>query len=434
MPTCWIILNIAMNNKIKSIIGNIVRDTTYNCYCMSKQGLFGRCIDKFYSKTLSLFGFSYFPIISAQKYQEQLGIVLLKDIVADRIGWEGNVVYDDEAYNPTLKKRPLPNIRLHIYKNVCITGDSDMIVDTNRGCVISDACYNIAPEVLFVDGLLYRDKGNVGVLRNTMKHVDETIPSGIMINGKFSKNYYHAIMENLIRLLVVNDLNIPKDIPLLVDNNVKKISSLSVILRILNKKPNRQVVYLSPLEIYNVEKLYYVDHVNKLVPHIKSVNANKTNLIAFDKTFLMRLKIILLENASDMDTPKRIFLTRRNTNHRKYNEDEVYSILEPHGFVKLAPEEYSFEEQMSLFKNAEWIIGGSGAAFTNLLFCSNNCRIIIFRPIHNKHTSPLFSTLAYLNNCKIVYFLPSQSASNSSVHTDYRIDVNSFSKYLYSQL
>ena len=423
-----------MNNKTKAIVGDIVRDATYKFYCMGKHGFLGKSVEWGYSKLLSLFGLSYFPILSAQKYQEQTGNVLLKDIVVNRVGWEGNVVYDDEAYNPVLQQQPLPDIRLHVYKNVCITGDSDMIVDKDRGIIVSDACYNIAPEVLFVDGLLYRDKKNVGVLRNRMKHVDETIASGIMISGKFSYNYFHSILENLIRLLVVNDLEIPEEVPLLVDNRVRTIPSLSSILKILNARTNRQVVYLSPSKIYNIEQLYYVDHINKLVPHIKNVNANKTGIVAFDKTYLMRLKNTLLEHISDKPTPQRIFLTRKNTNHRNFNENEVFSVLEPLGFVKVAPEEYTFEEQMALFNHAEWIVGGSGAAFTNVVFCSDGCKIVIFRPIRNKHTSPLFTTLAYLNNCQIVYFLPSQSVSDSSIHTDYSIDIDSFRKHIQSQL
>lgn len=422
-----------MNNKTKAIVGDIVRDATYKFYCMGKHVFLGKSVEWGYSKLLSLFGLSYFPILSAQKYQEQTGNVLLKDIVVNRVGWEGNVVYDDEAYNPVLQQQPLPDIRLHVYKNVCITGDSDMIVDKDRGIIVSDGCYDIAPEVLFVDGLLYRDKKNVGVLRNRMKHVDESITSGIMISGKFSYNYFHSIMENLIRLLIVDDLEIPQKIPLLVDDRVRTIPSLGSILKYLNKT-GRQVIYLHPLKIYNIEQLFYIDHINKLVPHIKSVNANKTGIVAFDKTYLTRLKNTLLEHVSDKPTPKRIFLTRKNTNHRNFNENEVFSVLEPHGFVKVAPEEYNFEEQMALFNHAEWIVGGSGAAFTNVIFCSDNCKIIIFRPIRNKHTSPLFPTLAYLNHCNMVYFLPSQSEINTSVHTDYSIDINAFSNYLQSHV
>lgn len=422
-----------MNNKTKAIVGDYIRDTTYRFYCMGKNGIIGKSVERVYSKLLSLFGLSYFPIISAQKYQEQTGNVSLKDIVVNRVGWEGNVVYDDETYNPKLKQQPLPDIRLHVYNNVCITGDSDMIVDKDRGYIVCDGCYNIAPEVLFVDGLLYRDKKNVGVLRNGLKHIDKNLAAGIMINGKFSKNYFHSILENLIRMLIVDDLEIPQDIPLLVDEKVRAISSLSSILKILNARTNRQVVYLSPSKIYNIEKLYYVDHINKLVPHTR-INTDKTGIVAFDNHYLVRLKNVLLEHISDTPTPKRIFLTRKNTNHRNFNESEVFSVLEPHGFVKVAPEEFTFEEQMALFNHAEWIIGGSGAAFTNVIFCSDNCKIIIFRPIRNKHTSPLFPTLAYLNHCNMVYFLPSQSDSNTSVHTNYSIDTNAFNSFIQSLL
>ena len=100
-----------MNNKTKAIVGNIIRDTTYRFYCMGKNGIIGRRVERGYSKLLSLFGLSYFPIVSAQKYQEQTGNVSLEDIVVNRVGWEGNVVYDDEAYNPILKQQPSQTIK-----------------------------------------------------------------------------------------------------------------------------------------------------------------------------------------------------------------------------------------------------------------------------------------------------------------------------------
>ena len=423
-----------MKNNIKAIVGDIVSNVTYKCYCMGKRGFFGRGVEKVYTKVLSLFGMSYFPIVSAQKYQECTGNVSLKNLIVNRIGWEGNVVFDDEEYHPVLKRQPLPNLRLHIYQNVCVTGDSDMIVDIDRGYIVNDACYNIAPEVFFVDGLLYRDKMNVGVLRNNMRHVDKTIASGIMINGKFSKNYFHAITENLIRLLVVNDLEIPKEVPLLVDDKVRKIPSLNKVFNILNSDKNRPIVFLDSSKIYYIKQVYYVDHINYITPHIKSVDTAGSGFFAFDKNIMMRLRNVLLEHISDIPTPKRIFLTRKNTNHRHFNENDVFSVLQPLGFVKVAPEEYSFEEQMALFNHAEWIIGGTGAAFTNLIFCSEKCKIIIFRAVHNKNVRPHFTTIAYLNNCHIVYFLPSLLVSTSSVHSNYNIDTNSFKKYIQSQI
>ena len=418
-----------MNDTIKYYVGEFVRNLTYSIYTFGTKSRLGKCIESLFAKVMSLNGLSYYPIVSVQKYMEDTNNVTIKTIVDNRVGFEGNVVYDDEEYKPELKPQKLLNIRLQIYNDVCVTGNSDMIVDTKRACIINDACYNIAPEVLFIDGLLYRDKKNVGVLRSNMRHFDETIECGIMINGKFSQNYYHTITENLIRLLVVNELDISNEVPLLVDEKVRLVPSMSRILNI-KKKKNKPVIYLQPTKTYCVKQLYYVDHINKLVPHIKGINTQKSGIVAFDRSYMTNLRDILLDHISNKKTPKRIFLTRKNTNHRNYNENEVFSVLAPFGFEQVAPEEYSFEEQMALFHNAEWIVGGSGAAFTNLIFCSKGCNVVIFRSIRNKNTSPLFSTLAYFNEVKIIYYLPTQSGSSTSIHSDYEIDTTLFGEYI----
>lgn len=104
----------------------------------------------------------------------------------------------------------------------------------------------------------------------------------------------------------------------------------------------------------------------------------------------MRDKLLLFK--SNLATPKRIFLTRKSTKKRHYNESEVWGVLKEYGFEVVAPETYTFCEQMALFNNADYIVGGSGAAFTNLLFCHSGCKVICFRSIRNY--SPIFSTIA----------------------------------------
>lgn len=66
---------------------------------------------------------------------------------------------------------------------------------------------------------------------------------------------------------------------------------------------------------------------------------------------------------------RRIYITRNKYSRRRLaNEEEILPILREHGFVEIAPEELSFDEQMSLFQGAEVVTGNMGAAFTNLAF------------------------------------------------------------------
>lgn len=74
---------------------------------------------------------------------------------------------------------------------------------------------------------------------------------------------------------------------------------------------------------------------------------------------------------------KRVFISRQDAVARKImNEDEVFALLEPHGFQRYQLTKLSILEQIQLFNNAEIIVGTSGSGLTNILFCNTATKII----------------------------------------------------------
>jgi capsular polysaccharide biosynthesis protein len=81
--------------------------------------------------------------------------------------------------------------------------------------------------------------------------------------------------------------------------------------------------------------------------------------------------------------PRRIYVTRGTARHTRsmVNEDTVWPMLEQRGFVKVAPETTSIQDQVDLFAAAEVIVAPHGAALTNLVFCSPGVRVLeMFAP------------------------------------------------------
>lgn len=82
--------------------------------------------------------------------------------------------------------------------------------------------------------------------------------------------------------------------------------------------------------------------------------------------------------------PKRVFLSRENTSHRRLlNEEELSTIFGPLGFVKLNPESIPFEDQVCLFRGAEAIIGAKGAALSNIIFSEPDTIVLSLAPSDN---------------------------------------------------
>lgn len=68
--------------------------------------------------------------------------------------------------------------------------------------------------------------------------------------------------------------------------------------------------------------------------------------------------------------PERIYISRAGAGYRRlFNEAEVVALLQTYGFVSVALEELSLDEQINLFRNAKAIVAPHGSGFTNLLFC-----------------------------------------------------------------
>ncbi|KRF20976.1 hypothetical protein ASG90_00735 [Nocardioides sp. Soil797] len=94
-------------------------------------------------------------------------------------------------------------------------------------------------------------------------------------------------------------------------------------------------------------------------------------------------------SAAASTLPSRIYITRgtaKNT-RRLVNEEEIFSVLARHGFVKIDCGALTVQEQIDHFTAASVIVAPHGAALTNLNFCSPGVRILeLFAP-------------RYLNKC-----------------------------------
>ena len=70
------------------------------------------------------------------------------------------------------------------------------------------------------------------------------------------------------------------------------------------------------------------------------------------------------------------------------------------GFGIVYPEELSFEEEVRVFQRAEVIVGPTGAALTNVVYCKEGTLIAVIAPL--SHKSYFFSNIAYMVGAKFM--------------------------------
>lgn len=78
---------------------------------------------------------------------------------------------------------------------------------------------------------------------------------------------------------------------------------------------------------------------------------------------------------------KRVYLSRQGLEKRRMvNEADLEAALAERGFDIIAPETMSVAAQIALFRDAHTIVGPTGAAFANCLFCSPGAKVFEIQP------------------------------------------------------
>ena len=356
---------------------------------------------------------------------------LYLNINQDRTGYTSNVITNNDRMAQQLIPVKMNDLIVTQHRNVYIQGGSGLVLDISQKLAINDYCAEMDDRISYQDTLTISTKNKVLLLRIGRRNSYRKLKEGIMINDRYASNYYHGLNEVLIRLLVLEEVNhnLPSEIPIIVDEAITKIPSLNKSLNILNKDINRSIYIIRENERLLVDNLYCISPVNYLRHKFEGVES-RAEYYVFDRDYTLKLRSKLLTQKSTKVLPDRIFLSRKNTKHRNFNEDEVFEVLRSMDFEKVAPEEYSFEEQMQLFNNAKLIVGGAGAAFTNLLFCSQRSKVVCICGNVEGPIPPVFTTQAYFNGCQVRFYKSNDSNTTMGTHSNYRIDTDDFKNFI----
>jgi len=89
------------------------------------------------------------------------------------------------------------------------------------------------------------------------------------------------------------------------------------------------------------------------------------------------IEVVHAKQITQQTFSEKVFVSRRDANQRKIlNEDDVFALFEPLGFVRYELSKMSVEQQILLFQNAKIVIGEMGSGLTNILFCSPDTLVI----------------------------------------------------------
>lgn len=313
-------------------------------------------------------------------------------------------------------------------KNVQIIGNSNLIILDNDRVYYETKYFDNENKYKYSDGGIVKYDSSLCLIKSKKKN--DIIEKGIKFSSNYSWNYYHLLYEVFSQFYYLKNSKLNINIPIIIDKIIWDVPQYQELFSLLNGD-ERKFIIIEKGKRYLVKELYYFARGAIIPPNYNLFTRSKPEDNLFDVNTLEFLRSNLLKNKLSINTPKRIFISRKNASlRRKYNEEEIINILSSYNFEVVYPEKYTIVEQITLFNNAEYIIGTTGAAFTNILFCSPNCKVLCL----TNYNLPFsyFSTIAIYVGIEMFYLYDKNLKLNnySYIHDEFEINEKEISEFL----
>ena len=341
-------------------------------------------------------------------------------------------------YGPRFSGKPrrtstveIPAIRLSRHENATIACTSNAVMYEDRLLMWKPP----AADIRFSD----YSSGNImthGRNYALTKNPDTCgIERGLAITGSNDVNYYHWMLEVLSKLAYIDQLGEEYDhYPILISEKALSIESVSSFIHHLGI--DRKFIYLRSYQHYKVNDLLTITPPNFAAVNFKGKTRNDTTDFYFSTAslhFLRRTAIDYSAGLSNGTTySERVFLARKG-DLRPYNQEEVWEVLYQSGFKKLFLEDLSFAEQVHAMQHARYVVGPTGAAWTNLIFFRSGAKALCWMAEESGNFSS-FSHIAEEMDVKMDYitYKTGFASCREITYRKYCVDVQQISHWLVS--
>lgn len=182
--------------------------------------------------------------------------------------------------------------------------------------------------------------------RNKAKYIEQAV----LYDGSATRNLYHHLVETVCRLSLLPKVNLPADIPIIVNRFVYNTAFFQYLLkrspdfRSFNWRIQEADEWLHVGKLYRPKALYFAKESWDFTREIYNLEP----IIPTRKIFLSRDKKLFSRGLS--------------------NEDAVYQMLQKHGFEIAYAEHMSMEEQIKLFQETEYLVALTGMGLVQQFF------------------------------------------------------------------
>ena len=343
---------------------------------------------------------------------------------------------------PQVSKYPVVDIKVFKLQNVFCNINSSSYITKNKDIVyIEEFPYIDRNKANYASGFISSHDHNFAYIKRFSSKKIQEYENVFFLGGNGSFNFYHWMIEIVPKLLLINNDFIDKyNIAAIVVNEcVKKNDNYFWLLeKCLSHLKNINIIYINQLDTFFVKNLFFMNSFNQTVFNFKGTNYKNSLSTIYNNKYLYSLEKKLSSNSINygLKVYKNIFILRdENTvskfNKRTYNQSEVFELFQEKGFIGLYLADLTLMEQAHIFRNADFIVGPSGAAWANLIFSKSHAKAISWLP-EALEFFDAYSTLAYLKEVEM-RFIKYKTIDNK-VHSQYSIDIEELNKLYLSMI
>lgn len=343
---------------------------------------------------------------------------------------------------PHVSKYPVADIKIFKLHNVICNINSSSYIMKNKDIVyMEEFPYIDRNKASYASGFIYSHNHNFAYIKRFNSKKIQKYENVFFLGGNGSFNFYHWMIEIVPKLLLINNDYMDKyNIDTIVVNECVKNNDnyLWLLERCLSHLKNINIVYINQLDNFFVKNLFFMNAFNQTVFNFKDMNDKNTLSTIYNNKYLYALEKRLTTNSIDNELKiyKNIFILRdektvNEFNKRTYNESEVFELFQKKGFVGLYLGSLTLIEQAHIFRNADFIVGPSGAGWSNLIFSKSHTKAISWLP-EILASFDAYSTLAYLKEVEMKFV--KYKTIDNDIHSQYSLNIEELNKLYLSMI
>ncbi|MBB4198363.1 hypothetical protein GGD83_002163 [Rhodoblastus sphagnicola] len=274
-------------------------------------------------------------------------------------------ILNQRRWYETMPETNTPEGGVYVFDNAVISGG---LVFGSDWSLVRESLINRQHEDAFV-GLTRREGDDFLLEPSYFERRDLTFERCALISQHWDPNYGHWLIEGLPRMAPLLAVTALDGLTLLLTNTSAQMMTVyRDSLKWFGVKPEqlrfvgteiigaRQLIYPAPLTIQPwIKSPGIVDTLEQLARRVTA---------SFGAT-----------------GPKKILIRRAPKSRRQLlNQDEVRAFFLARGYVEVAPDELSFDQQVAVFGNATHVVGVLGAECANIAFSPRGARFLGFAP------------------------------------------------------